>query len=94
MGASGTVSGVLGAGRECRYLGARRGIGSIRGHWAPRVSGVYLGTGRECRYSGTRRGIGGIRGHWGLLGDVEGITGCQGVLGADRECSTQGPEGV
>ena len=23
--------GVLGAGRECRYSGARRGIGSIRG---------------------------------------------------------------
>ena len=31
--ASGGVRGVLGAGRECRYSGARRGIGSIRGHW-------------------------------------------------------------
>ena len=28
------MSGVyLGAGRECRYTGARRGIGGIRGHW-------------------------------------------------------------
>ena len=29
----GGVRGVLGAGRECRYTGARRGIGGIRGHW-------------------------------------------------------------
>ena len=29
-----------GAGRKCRYSGARRGIGGIRGHWvAPRVYG-------------------------------------------------------
>ena len=28
------MSGLYGwAGRECRYSGARRGIGSIRGHW-------------------------------------------------------------
>ena len=27
------VSGVCGNGRECRYSGARRDIGSIRGHW-------------------------------------------------------------
>ena len=49
--ASGGVGGVrcvLGVGRECRYSGARRGIGDIREHWrAPRV---YWGAGRECRY--------------------------------------------
>ena len=33
---SGGVEGVRvywGDGRECRYSGARRGIGGIRGHW-------------------------------------------------------------
>ena len=35
--ASGGCQGVLGAGRECRYSGARRGIGGIRANWrAPR----------------------------------------------------------
>ena len=29
----GGVRGVLGTGRECRYSGVRKGIGSIRGHW-------------------------------------------------------------
>ena len=33
VGPSGSVRGVLGAGRECRYSGASRGIGSIREHW-------------------------------------------------------------
>ena len=60
------VRGILGAGRECRYSGARRGIGGIRGHFGvPRgivairresgsVGGVrgVLETGREYRYSG------------------------------------------
>ena len=27
------MSGIMGAGRECRYSGARRGIGGKRGHW-------------------------------------------------------------
>ena len=68
------IRGVLGAGRECRYSGARRGIGGLRGHWGPigvleairGVGGVkvYGWTDRECRYSGTRRGTGSIRGHW------------------------------
>ena len=70
------VSGMyLAAGRECRYSGARWGIGAfgllglygalglLRG-----VRGV-LGADRECRYSGARRGIGGI---WGLLVGVRG----------------------
>ena len=30
------VRGVLGAGRECRYSGARKGIGCIRGIGVPR----------------------------------------------------------
>ena len=52
----------IGAGRECRYSPARRGIGIISGHWGYlRGAGVLgplggirgvLGTGRECRYSG------------------------------------------
>ena len=31
LGGSGGVRGVLGAGRECKYSGARRGIGGIGG---------------------------------------------------------------
>ena len=69
LGAIG-VSGVYWvSGRKCRYLGDRRGIGGIRGHWGtPRgcwgcwrhweslgVSGVYWVSGRKCRYSGARR---------------------------------------
>ena len=33
MGVSGASEGVLGAGRDSRYSGARRGMGSTRGHW-------------------------------------------------------------
>ena len=40
------VRAVLGAGRECRYSGARRGIGSIRGYW---------GSPRGCRVLGAIR---------------------------------------
>ena len=70
------VMGALGAGRECRYSGASRGISWLqgvlgtprecRGHWG--LSGEIgaargaLGPGRECRNSGASRGIGGIRG--------------------------------
>ena len=57
-GGVGVVRDVLGAGREYRYSGARRGIGIIRGYWSsPRwcmrcwgvvrghqwMSGVYWG---------------------------------------------------
>ena len=55
------VKGVLGAGRECRHSGARRGVGDIRGHlkipqcWCVRgpsggVGAVMdvLEAGREC----------------------------------------------
>ena len=95
----------MGAGRECRYSGARRDIGGIRGHWAPRgvggcwaslgVGGVrgVLGAGRESRYSGARRGIGGIRRHLGLLGVLgpsEGVRGIRGVLGLAGSVCTQG----
>ena len=37
--------GVLGAGRECRYSGARRGIGGIRGYWGARGVGAIMGEG-------------------------------------------------
>ena len=41
------------AGRECRYSGSRKGIGSIMGHW-----GLLGGIG----------GVGAIRGHHGSRG--------------------------
>ena len=53
----------MGAGRECRYSGARRvigGVGAIRGYRGVRH---VLGAGRECRYSRTRMGRGSIKGH-------------------------------
>ena len=41
--------GCIGAGRECRYSGARSGIGSIRGHWGLLgVKGLLWGV-RGCR---------------------------------------------
>ena len=47
------MSGVyLGACRECRYSGARRGIGCIRG---------LLGTSRGCWVLGHKGGVRGIR---------------------------------
>ena len=92
----------MGAGRECRYSGARRGIGSIRGHWASPggclgvLGGVrgyrgVLGAGRECRYSEARRGIGSIRGHWG---SPRGCWGCYGVLGVSGGVGVSGCIGV
>ena len=39
----GAISGCIGAGRECRYLGARKGIGDIRGHLGLVGEGVYWG---------------------------------------------------
>ena len=73
---------VLGAGRDSRYSGARRGIGhqgvlgAARGCWGhyEGLRGIrgcrgikgVLGAGRDCRYSGVRRGIGGIRGIGGF----------------------------
>ena len=67
--------GVLEVSRDCRYSGARRGMGASAGIGAPRgcrellggVRGV-LGADRDCRYSGARRGIRSTRGHWGHLG--------------------------
>ena len=45
-----------GAGRECRYSGARRGMGSIRGHWgSPRGCRELLGC-QGCR--GVRSALG------------------------------------
>ena len=52
----GGVRGVLGAGRDCRYSGARRGIGCIRGHWGS--------------WGGAIWGIRGCRGCQGCIGVV------------------------
>ena len=42
LGVLGGIRGCMGADRECRYSGTRRGIGSIRGHWgSPRGVGGY-----------------------------------------------------
>ena len=35
------IRGVLGAGKECRYSGARRGIGGLRGIGWPQGGGGY-----------------------------------------------------
>ena len=53
------------ASRECRYSGARRGIGGIKGHWGLQ-GGVWE--------SGP---LGGIRGCQGVLG-LAGSVGTQG----------------
>ena len=54
----------MGAGRKCRYLGARRGIGGIRGNWgSPRGVGAIRGH-QECIGAGVEL-LGGVRGHWG-----------------------------
>ena len=37
------VGGVLGAGRDSQYSGARRGIGASGGIWAPRGVGAIMG---------------------------------------------------
>ena len=58
IGVVGSVRGVLGAGRECRYSGARRGIGGIRGYWG--LLGV-LG----CWAIRGHRGCRGCQGHTG-----------------------------
>ena len=65
--------------------------------------GMYWGAGRDYRYPGARRGIEDIRGYWRLLGCVgdvgghygdirghQGCRGCQGVLGAGRDCRYSG----
>ena len=56
--------GCIGAGRECRYSGARSGIGGIRGHW-----GLLGGV-------GVSGGIKGCRGVTGAFG-VAGVLGAQ-----------------
>ena len=63
LGLLGGVRGILGAFRECKYSGARRCIGGIRGHW-----GLLGGVGaiRGCR------GIRGLSGSVGTQGP-EGV---------------------
>ena len=51
-------------GRECRYSGTRRGIGGMRGSWAPRVC---WGIGAVRWLSG---GVGGVR---VVLGGWQGV---------------------
>ena len=58
--------GCIGGCRECRYLGARRGISSIRGHWV---------SPRRCR--GCWEQLRGVR----RSGDIRGYRGCQGCIG-------------
>ena len=53
--------GCIGAGRECRFSGARRGIGGIRGHLGiPRVLGSWSHWGHQ--------GVSGL--YWG---DWQGV---------------------
>ena len=75
--------GVLGAGRECRYSGARRymwhkgDLGDPRGCWEP-LGGCQgsIGDGRKCRYSGARRYMWHKREMGWLLGGVGVSEGC------------------
>ena len=55
------VSGCNGAGSECRYSGARMGIGGIRGH-----------LGAHLRYWAIR-GCLGSRGYQGCIGGWQGV---------------------
>ena len=67
-----------GAPKGCQ--GATRGSGGVRG---------TLRAGRKFRYLGASMGIGGIRGLLGVSGDWSmsgGCRGCQGCIGAGREC--------
>ena len=50
-GVLGIIRGGLGAGRECSYSGARRGIGGIRGYWAS--SGVLGSLGVDWGLAGS-----------------------------------------
>ena len=76
------------ADRVCRYSGARRIIGGIRGHLgAPRGCWGPLG-GVLGLAGGVGTGPEGYRKHWGLLGGVvgplgasESVGGVRGVLG-------------
>ena len=65
-GTSGGVSSVLGAGRECRYSGARRGIGGIMGHW-----GFLGGVGDAQGHFGGVRGLLVCRGCQGYIGGLQ-----------------------
>ena len=79
---------------ECRYSGARRGIGSLRGIGG--LLGVYWGlegsvdTHRLEGVHVARGTLGSPRG----VGPLGGIRGCQGVLGLVGSVGDQGPEGI
>ena len=70
QGCKGAI-GVLGAGRESRYSGARRGIGAIRGTGAPNGCWGHWGV------------SGGIR-DVGVSGYIEGPTGSVGTQGPEE----------
>ena len=65
---------VLRAGRDCRYSGARRGIGGIG-----RIGGI-----------GAPGGVGVLRGCYGVSGGVKGVHVSGGVLGAGRDSRYSG----
>ena len=83
-GCSGGVRGVFGAGRECRYSGASRGIGSKRGQW-----GLLGEVGGVRGYKGGISGVGGVRVYWGTgrkcrySGARRGIGSIRGIGGLD-----------
>ena len=80
-----------GAGRECRCSGTSRGMGALVAH---RDVGGIGGVG--VHWGGRSVGTQGpavyraIRGNCGLLGVLGAIRGCQGGIGADRECRCSG----
>ena len=96
-GCVGGIRGVLGAGRDCRYSGARRGIGAsggIEGSWGCRA----------CRGTilGASQGVEGIRSVSGADRDsrysgarrgMKGIRGVRGVLEGGRDSRYTGARG-
>ena len=67
--------------RECRYSGASRGIGGIRGHLGLQGVSGGIGAGRECRFSWASR----VEAALGALGAPKGCRGI-GALGTIRGC--------
>ena len=68
-GVSGDVRSLLGASRECRYSGARRGIDGIRGHLG--APSGFLGV--RGLLGGCQQGISGCRECQGCIWGWQGV---------------------
>ena len=90
----------MGACRDSKYSGARRGIGAPGALGTPRVVGGYLGGVRGVGMSGVywggrTLGTQGALGVWGHFGGIRGMSrGVRGLLGLAGTLGIQGPEGL